>query len=58
MSILLDTAWVFLDTVTVVLLDLIRVVLVAMISRSAWALVSVLLMQQLLRLVPGPAWRQ
>jgi hypothetical protein len=55
-SILLDSAWVFSDTVTVVLWDLARAVLVAMISRSVGALLSVLLAQQLLRLEPGPAW--
>ena len=51
-SILLDSAWAVSDTVTVVLWDLARAVLVAMISGSAGALVSVLLVQQLLRLVP------
>ena len=54
-SILLDSAWVFLDTVTAILWDLARVVLVAMISGSAGAVFSVLVTQQLLRLVPGPA---
>jgi hypothetical protein len=70
-SILLDSLWVLSDTVTAVLWDLARAVLVAVISRSARALVSVLLghngdnlgdsgavfsvlvTQQLLRLVPG-----
>ena len=51
-SILLGSAWAVSDTVKVVLWDLARAVLVAMISGSAGALVSVLLVQQLLRLVP------
>jgi hypothetical protein len=52
-SIFLDSAWVFLNTVTSILWDLTRVVLVAMITGSAGALLIVLLSQQLLRLVPG-----
>ena len=51
-SILLDSAWVVSDTVTVVLWDLARAVLVAMISGSAGALVSVLLVPQLPRFFP------
>ena len=51
-SILLDSAWVLSDTVTAVLLDFARVVLVAVISRSVRALASLLLVQQLLGLVP------
>jgi hypothetical protein len=42
-SILLDSAWVLLDTVTVVLWDLARAVLVALIFKSARVLLSVLL---------------
>jgi hypothetical protein len=51
-SILLDSAWVLSDTVTAVLWDLARAVLVAVISRSVRALASLLLVQQLLGLVP------
>ena len=50
--ILSDSAWVVSDTVTAVLWDLTRAVLVAMVSGSAGALVSVLLVSQLPRFVP------
>ena len=50
-----STSCLFLDLVTSILLDLARLVLVAMISGTAGAMLSVLLPQQLLRLVPGPA---
>jgi hypothetical protein len=54
----LSALCLFLDSVTAILLDLACLVLVAMISGTAGALFSVLLPQQLLRLVPGPAqWR-
>jgi hypothetical protein len=59
-SAFLDSACVFLDTVTAILWDLARVVLGAMNSGSAGAVFSVLVTQQLLRLVPCPArfwWR-
>ena len=53
--ILSDSAWVVSDTVTAVLWDLTRAVLVAMVSGSAGVLVSVLLVPQLPRFVPRPA---
>jgi hypothetical protein len=50
--ILSDSAWVVLDTVTVVLWDLTCAVLVVMVSGSAGALVSVLRVPQLPRFFP------
>jgi hypothetical protein len=59
-AILLDflftsTSCLFLDSFTAILWDLACFVLVAMISGTAGPVFSVLLPQQLLRLVPGPA---
>jgi hypothetical protein len=56
----ISTSCFFLDAVTAILWDLACLVLAAMISGTAGAVFSVLLSQQLLGLVPGPAqswWR-
>jgi hypothetical protein len=50
-----STSYLFTVLATSILLDLARVFLVAMVSGSAGALVSVLLPQQPLRLDPDPA---
>ena len=51
----ISTSCFFLDAVTAILWYLACLVLAAMISGTAGAVFSVLLPQQLLRLVPGPA---